>query len=313
MYARKYTRRPTFSSLGSANIETMINVQSLTKRYSRSTAVDALSFTVPDGAVTGFLGPNGSGKSTTLRMVVGLESPDEGTALIDGSPFRSLPHPARSVGALLNPEWIAPHMTGRAHLKMVADYAGLPESLADESLEAFGLTDAATRKVKNYSLGMRQRLGVASALIGDPANVILDEPVNGLDPQGVAWMRGRIRQMAADGRAVVVSSHLMSEMQLTADRLVVIDNGSLVGEGDLDDFLGSHRVEALCSDPARLAQATGGQIVGETVIVDNATPRDVGETAQRAGVTVYSLQDTRRSLEDVFLDSTNHCAKEMNR
>ena len=282
----------------------MIEVHNLTKRYSSSTAVNALSFTAPDGAVTGFLGPNGSGKSTTMRMIVGLETPNEGEALIDGSAFRSLDQPARVVGALLNPEWIAPHMTGRGHLKMVADYAGVPESRADEALEAFGLAEAASREVKNYSLGMRQRLGVASALIADPSNVILDEPVNGLDPQGVAWMRGRIREMAAEGRAVVVSSHLMSEMQLTADRLVVINRGCLVGEGPLEDFLGSNRVEATCSDPARLAEAVGGQVIGDSVVVDDATARDVGEAAQRAGVTVYSLQESRRSLEEVFLEST---------
>ena len=282
----------------------MIEVHNLTKRYSSSTAVNALSFTAPDGAVTGFLGPNGSGKSTTMRMIVGLETPNEGEALIDGSTFRSLDQPARVVGALLNPEWIAPHTTGRGHLKMVADYAGVPESRADEALEAFGLAEASKRIVKNYSLGMRQRLGVASALIADPSNVILDEPVNGLDPQGVAWMRGRIREMAAEGRAVVVSSHLMSEMQLTADRLVVINRGRLAGEGPLEDFLGSNRVEATCSDPARLAEAVGGQVIGDSVVVDDATARDVGEAAQRAGVTVYSLQESRRSLEEVFLEST---------
>ncbi|MBA1837826.1 ATP-binding cassette domain-containing protein [Corynebacterium sp. zg912] len=282
----------------------MIEVRNLTKRYSSSTAVNALSFTAPDGAVTGFLGPNGSGKSTTMRMIVGLETPNEGEALIDGSAFRSLDQPARVVGALLTPEWIAPHMTGRGHLKMVADYAGVPESRADEALEAFGLAEAAKREVKNYSLGMRQRLGAASALIADPSNVILDEPVNGLDPQGVAWMRGRIREMAAEGRAVVVSSHLMSEMQLTADRLVVINRGRLAGEGPLEDFLGSNRVEATCSDPARLAEAVGGQVIGDSVVVDDATARDVGEAAQRSGVTVYSLQESRRSLEEVFLEST---------
>ena len=282
----------------------MIEVHNLTKRYSSSTAVNALSFTAPDGAVTGFLGPNGSGKSTTMRMIVGLETPNEGEAFIDGSAFRSLDQPARVVGALLNPEWIAPHMTGRGHLKMVADYAGVPESRADEALEAFGLAGAAKREVKNYSLGMRQRLGVASTLIADPSNVILDEPVNGLDPQGVAWMRGRIREMAAEGRAVVVSSHLMSEMQLTADRLVVINRGRLAGEGQLEDFLGSNRVEATCSDPARLAEAVDGQVIGDSVVVDDATARDVGEAAQRAGVTVYSLQESRRSLEEVFLEST---------
>lgn len=282
----------------------MIEVRNLTKRYSSSTAVNALSFTAPDGAVTGFLGPNGSGKSTTMRMIVGLETPNEGEALIDGSAFRSLDQPARVVGALLTPEWIAPHMTGRGHLKMVADYAGVPESRADEALEAFGLAEAAKREVKNYSLGMRQRLGVASALIADPSNVMLDEPVNGLDPQGVAWMRGRIREMAAEGRAVVVSSHLMSEMQLTADRLVVINRGRLAGEGPLEDFLGSNRVEATCSDPARLAEAVGGQVIGDSVVVDDATARDVGEAAQRSGVTVYSLQESRRSLEEVFLEST---------
>ena len=284
----------------------MIEVENLTKRYGDTVAVDGLSFSVPDGAVTGFLGPNGSGKSTTMRMIVGLDRPDEGIALIDGAPFRSLPHPARTVGALLNPEWINPQMTGRSHLRMVADYAGLSTSLADEALEAFGLAGAEKRKVAGYSLGMRQRLGAASALIGDPANVILDEPVNGLDPEGVAWMRGRIRQMSADGRAVMVSSHLMSEMQLTADRLVVIDRGRMVGEGALESFLGASRVEATCDDPARLASAVGGRVVGDAVVVEGRSPREVGEAAQRLGVVVYSLQETRQSLEEVFLIQTRH-------
>lgn len=282
----------------------MIEVENLTRRYGGTVAVDHLSFRVPDGAVTGFLGPNGSGKSTTMRMIVGLDRQDEGIALIDGTEFRALPRPARTVGALLNPEWINPQMTGRSHLRMVAEYAGLDTSLADEALEAFGLAGAEKRRVSGYSLGMRQRLGAASALIGDPANVILDEPVNGLDPEGVAWMRGRIRQMAADGRAVMVSSHLMSEMQLTADRLVVIDQGRLVGEGELEGFLGASRVEVTCDDPARLAAAVEGQIVGDAVTAEGRSPREVGETAQRLGITVYSLQETRRSLEEVFLDQT---------
>lgn len=305
MYAAIYTRGPTIPRAPRASMVCMIEVENLTKRYDSAVAVDHLSFSVPDGAVTGFLGPNGSGKSTTMRMIVGLDKQDEGIALIDGTEFRSLPHPAQTVGALLNPEWINPQMTGRSHLRMVAEYAGLDTSLADEALEAFGLAGAEKRKVSGYSLGMRQRLGAASALIGDPANVILDEPVNGLDPEGVAWMRGRIRQMAADGRAVMVSSHLMSEMQLTADRLVVIDRGHLVGEGELESFLGASRVEATCDDPARLAAEVGGRVVGDAVVAEGCSPREVGEAARRLGVTVYSLQEARQSLEEVFLNQTS--------
>lgn len=282
----------------------MITVENLTRRYGGNTVVDNLSFTIPNGSVTGFLGANGSGKSTTMRMIVGLENPTGGSALIDGTPFRKLNQPAREVGALLNPAWIQPHQTGRSHLKMVAAYAGVPAALADDYLEAAGLAPAAHRRVKGYSLGMRQRLGLASALIGNPTHVLLDEPVNGLDPEGVAWMRRRIRDMAAEGRAVFVSSHLMAEMQVTADRLVIIRSGKLIGEGDLNEFLGESHLEVICDQPEVLALALGGRVEGDKVIVDKHSASDVGAAARELGVAIYGLTEHRASLEDAFLTAT---------
>ena len=282
----------------------MIEVEGLTKQYKSVRAVDDLTFQVKPGMVTGFLGPNGAGKSTTMRMILGLDTPTAGRARINGKHYHELKHPLREVGALLDAKAVHRNRSAANHLKWIAQSNGISTSRVDEVLGLVGLSDVAGKKVGGFSLGMNQRLGIAAALLGDPEYLILDEPVNGLDPQGVAWMRGRIREMAAEGRAVVVSSHLMSEMQLTADRLVVINRGRLAGEGPLEDFLGSNRVEATCSDPARLAEAVGGQVIGDSVVVDDATARDVGEAAQRAGVTVYSLQESRRSLEEVFLEST---------
>jgi len=212
----------------------MLTVTQLSKKYGSFTAVDSLSFEVPDGQVTGFLGPNGSGKSTTMRMCVGLENPTSGTATFDGTPFRELSDPASMVGTLLDANWFHPGRSARAHLGYMAALQGVSMNHVDDTLERVGLGKVAKKRIGGYSLGMKQRLGLACAMVGQPKHLLLDEPVNGLDPEGVHWMRDRIREFAAGGCAVLVSSHLLSEMQLTADRLVVIGKGKLVGEGTVE-------------------------------------------------------------------------------
>ena len=198
-------------------METMLKVSHLSKNFRSFKAIDDLSFEVPDGQVTGFLGPNGSGKSTTMRMCVGLENPTSGTATFDGTPFRGLSNPATTVGTLLDATWFHPGRSARAHLGYMAALQGVSMNHVDDTLDRVGLTQVATKRVGGYSLGMKQRLGLACALIGEPKHLLLDEPVNGLDPEGVHWMRARIREFAEAGCSVLVSSHLLSEMQLTAD------------------------------------------------------------------------------------------------
>lgn len=219
----------------------MITVENFTKDYRGKRAVSHLSFTVPDGYVTGFLGPNGSGKSTTMRCMLGLDTPTAGTVTFSGdgynAEFSTLKNKHAVAGAVLDAALYTPARSGRNHLRSIAAGAGIPVSRVDECLDMVGLTSAAHAKVGGYSLGMRQRLGVAAALLGDPQHLILDEPVNGLDPEGVTWMRTMIRDFAARGRAVLVSSHLLSEMEMTADRLVVIGKGELIGEYSLEEFL----------------------------------------------------------------------------
>jgi ABC-2 type transport system ATP-binding protein len=208
----------------------VIELRELTKRYGGRVAVDELSVRVQPGAVTGFLGPNGSGKSTTMRMILGLDAPDRGDALIGGVPYASLKWPLKTVGALLDAGAFHPGRSGRAHLSALAASNDIPGSRVEQVLRIVGLSDAATRRAGTYSLGMRQRLGVAVALLGDPAVLLLDEPVNGLDPEGIRWIRDLLRGLAAEGRTVFVSSHLIAEMALTADRLVVIGRGRLLAE-----------------------------------------------------------------------------------
>jgi ABC-2 type transport system ATP-binding protein len=208
----------------------VIEVRELTRRYGRAVAVDALSFDVRPGVVTGFLGPNGSGKSTTMRLILGLDRPDAGRARIGGRPYRELRRPLREVGALLEARAFHPGRSARAHLAALAAGNAIPRSRVDEVLELVGLTAAAGRRAGKFSLGMGQRLGVAAALLGDPAVLLLDEPVNGLDPEGVRWIRGLLMSLAAEGRTVFVSSHLIAEMALTAERLVVIGRGRLLAD-----------------------------------------------------------------------------------
>jgi ABC-2 type transport system ATP-binding protein len=215
---------------------TDIAVRGLTKRFGEVTAVDGLTFDVPPGAVTGFLGPNGAGKTTTLRMILDLVRPSSGTTLIDGRPYQDLPSPRRAVGAVLETTGFHPGRTGRDHLRIAAQSCAMPGVRVDEVLDQVDLTSAADRRVRGYSLGMRQRLGLASALIGDPGLLILDEPANGLDPAGMAWLRGLLRDQAAQGRSVLVSSHLLAEMANTVDRVVIVAAGRLRYAGPLRDL-----------------------------------------------------------------------------
>ena len=218
----------------------MIETVELTKRYGRRTAVDALSFSVPAGQVVGFLGPNGAGKSTTMRLILGLDRIDAGTALIGGLPYRAHARPLRQVGALLEQRALHPGRTARHHLLWLAQSNGIARARIDAVLDLVGLADVAGRRVRTFSLGMAQRLGMAAALLGDPAALVLDEPMNGLDPEGMVWLRGLLRDLAGEGRAVLVSSHLMAEMEHLADRLVLVNAGRLVAAGTPDDLRAGH-------------------------------------------------------------------------
>ena len=295
----------------------MITVEHLSKRYGGTHAVDDLNFTVPDRAVTGFLGPNGSGKSTTMRCILGLDSPTKGRALFDGKTFGESKNKAGIAGALLDASWFTPDRSGRGHLRVLAAGAGLPATRVEECLKLVGLTEAGNKKVKGYSLGMKQRLGIAAAMLGNPKHLILDEPVNGLDPEGVSWMRATIRQLAADGCAVLVSSHLLSEMQLTADRLVVIGKGKMIGEYDLDEFLAGGATVAIGSeDNFRLSQilsSMGIDVGSRGSQLRVAVPADADEselrrviahTCLRENIAVTHLVTETQNLEQRFLAAT---------
>jgi ABC-2 type transport system ATP-binding protein len=233
-----------------------IDVNGLRKRFGQSVALDGMTFAVRPGHVTGFVGPNGAGKSTTMRVLLGLDRADEGTALIGGSRYRDLESPMRYAGALLDPHALQPGRTARNHLLWIADSQGLAAARADEMLELVGLKDVSRRRAGGYSLGMRQRLGVASAMLGDPPVLILDEPFNGLDPEGIAWMREMLRSLAAEGRAVFVSSHLMTELQDVAGRVVVVGQGRVLAAEDVGDLLGSYR--SLEAAYLELTRGSGG-------------------------------------------------------
>lgn len=219
----------------------MLSVENLTKDFGNVRAVDNLSFEVRPGVVTGFLGPNGAGKSTTMRMMLGLDRPTSGRATINGKPYRELDHPLRQVGALLDAKWVHPNRSARSHLRWLAASNGIPATRADEVLETVGLTQVARKRAGGFSLGMSQRLGLAGALLGDPHTLLFDEPVNGLDPEGIVWIRNFMKSLAAEGRTVLVSSHLLTEMALTAERLVVIGQGRLIADSSVSDFTASAR------------------------------------------------------------------------
>ncbi len=290
----------------------MIAIDHLTKRFGSTVAVNDLSFTVRPGVVTGFLGPNGSGKSTTMRVILGLDHPDKGSATIDGKQFDRLKAPLREVGALLDAKAAHPGRTARNHLKALAASNQIARSRVDEVLAFAGIATVADKKVGQFSLGMCQRLGIAAAMLGDPAVLMFDEPVNGLDPEGIRWIRESFRSLADQGRTVFVSSHLMSEMALTADEIVVIGKGSFITRGTVDDLTATVQgtVFVRASDPDALTVALRARHAVVTPVNDRAlsvsglTSDEVGETAHAAGVTIWELTPQRASLEEVFMELT---------
>ncbi|MFE3504683.1 ABC transporter ATP-binding protein [Kitasatospora sp. NPDC059160] len=291
----------------------MIEVTELTKRYGRRTAVDQLTFTVCPGHVTGFLGPNGAGKSTTLRMVLGLNAPTSGTATVGGRDFRGLPRGLHEVGALLDAGDVHGGRTGGAHLRALARSNAIPRRRVDEVLAEVGLTDAAGRRIGGYSLGMKQRLGIAGALLGDPPVLLFDEPLNGLDPEGVLWVRGLFRRLADEGRTVFVSSHMMAEMEHTADRLVVIGRGRLIADESLGAFAaraGRATVRVRAAEPERLTaalRAAGATVRPEpdgSLDVTGLGVERIGELALEQGLLLYGLTERGASLEEAFMELT---------
>ncbi|MBW0117413.1 ABC transporter ATP-binding protein [Pseudonocardia abyssalis] len=292
----------------------MIQVRGLTKRFGEVTAVDDLTFDVTPGAVTGFLGANGAGKSTTMRMVLGLDAPTSGTATVAGRPYRELASPAREVGALLDPRCMHPGRTARAHLRWMAEAAGLPRARVEEVLGLAGVADAAGRRIGTFSLGMRQRVGIAGALLGDPDVLVLDEPLNGLDPQGIAWVRTLLHDLAAQGRTVFVSSHLLHEMEATAQRVVVIGKGRLIDALEVSALRGrtttvhtravdageTHRLGTLLTGVGARVSTTDDGLACHGVGAD-----DIGRLARRHGIALGALTVTASGLEESFLALTS--------
>ena len=287
-----------------------IETVGLTKRYGSVTAVDDLSFSVRDGAVTGFLGPNGAGKTTTLRMILALARPSAGHATVLGRPYAQLDEPARTVGANLEIAGAHPGRKGRDHLRALAAMAGLPSSRVDEVLRLVELEDAANRRAGKYSLGMRQRLGLAATLLGDPQVLILDEPANGLDPQGIRWLRDFLRGMAAEGRTVLVSSHVLAEVAQTVDDVVVIHRGRLVDQGPVSRLTAGGRVLVRTPRPDELRAALEqagltASVEGAELLVDADDAARVGDIAFAAGVPLHELTMRATSLEEAFLALTS--------
>src|SRR3954447_4056433 len=289
----------------------MITVSGLTKQYGGRTVVDDVSFALEPGTVTGFLGPNGAGKTTTMRMITGLVPASAGSALVDGKPYASLPNPGAVMGTLLDASAVHPGRSGRMHLRLLADTIGVPSGRVDEVLELVGLRDAARRRIGGYSLGMRQRLGIASALLADPPVLIFDEPANGLDPEGIRWMRDLLRAHAARGGTVLLSSHLLGEVEHTVDRLLVIGGGRIVADGPVAELLGADGTAVRAADPTALTparraagfpvqHASGGALVGE-----GAEPVAVGAVAASAGIALTDLRPVQRGLEDLFFQLTD--------
>ncbi len=293
----------------------MLEVHDLTKRFGANLAVDGLSFKATPGRVLGFLGPNGAGKTTTLRMLLGLTLPSSGTATVEERPYRELEDPIGTVGAVLEGPQFHPGRSGRNHLRVMAMAAGRPRSRVEEVLRLVELEGAGDKRVKTYSLGMRQRLSLAGALLGDPRGLVLDEPANGLDPQGIRWLRDFLRAQAAGGRTVLVSSHVLAEMAQTVDEVVVISRGKLVAQGSLDEL--THGVEApiwvRSPDADRLravlaaregVDAKPPEAGGGWLEVRGTTLEEVGTIAAENGITVFELYRPRQSLEAVFLELT---------
>ncbi|GEJ98540.1 ABC transporter ATP-binding protein [Streptomyces sp. 1-11] len=292
----------------------MIEAQRLTKRYGEKTAVDGLEFTVRPGTVTGFLGPNGAGKSTTMRMIVGLDAPTSGSVAVNGQRYARHRAPLQEVGALLEAKSVHPGRSARNHLRALALTHGIPRRRVDEVVELAGLGSVADKRAGSFSLGMGQRLGIAAALLGDPLTVMLDEPVNGLDPEGVLWIRNLLTSLAAEGRTVFVSSHLMSEVALVADHLIVVGRGRLLADTTVRDLVreaGGDSVKVATSDPARLRDALAGpgveitgRIGSEELQVTGLSARQIGLTAAEHGIALFELTGKTVSLEEAFMELT---------
>lgn len=300
---------------------TGIEVRNLTKRFGGFTAVDDLTFDVVPGRITGFLGPNGAGKTTTLRMILGLIRPTSGTAMIGGRSYTSIPTPLRTVGAALEATNFHPGRSGRDHLRVLAATAGIPDGRVDELLSLTGIPAAARKRAGGYSMGMRQRLGLAASLLGDPQVLVLDEPANGLDPEGIRWLRGFLRHLADGGKTIIISSHMLQEVEQTVDDVVIISNGTLVRQGTMSGLRGADAATALVrtSDPTALAGALRvADVVSEvapTTDEHEGVPgglltartddlRLVGDVALRAGLPIYELRSQGTDLEQLFFELT---------
>jgi ABC-2 type transport system ATP-binding protein len=291
----------------------MIEAVGLTKRYGKTVAVDDLSFTVQAGRVTGFLGPNGAGKSTTMRMILGLDKPSAGGVRIDGKRYQDLHQPLRMVGALLDAKWVHPNRSARAHLRWLAKSNKLSAKRVDEVLDTVGLTAVAGRRAGGFSLGMSQRLGIAAALLGDPQVLLFDEPVNGLDPEGILWIRKFMHRLAEEGRTVFVSSHLLSEMALTAQELIVIGRGKLIAQSSTEEFVSQASENAVLVRSPQLGvlrnalHQTGVSVKddGNSLIVSGMDIEKIGELAAAEGAVLHELSPQRGSLEEAFIQLTS--------
>jgi len=292
----------------------MIEATGLTKHYGRTVAVDDLSFTVEPGRVTGFLGPNGAGKSTTMRMILGLDRPTGGSVLVDGRRYQDLRRPLLTVGALLDAKWVHPNRSARAHLQWLAKSNGIPDRRVDEVLDLVGLTKVAKRRAGGFSLGMSQRLGIAGTLLGDPKVLLFDEPVNGLDPEGILWIRRFMHRLAAEGRTVLVSSHLLSEMAQTAQELIVIGKGRLIAQTGTERFIKDATEDAvkvrspqldrlrdlLTARSARVEDSAADS----ALVVHGVAAAGIGELAAANGITLHELSPQLGSLEEAFMQLT---------
>jgi len=290
----------------------MIEAQGLTKRYGDTTAVDGLSFAVEPGRITGFLGPNGAGKTTTMRLILGLDHPTSGSVTVNGKEFRRSTHPMREVGALLDAKAVHGGRSAHNHLLCLAQTNGLPRRRVGEVLDLVGLAAVAGKRSKGFSLGMGQRLGIAAALLGDPGILMFDEPVNGLDPEGILWIRNLMKNLAAEGRTVFVSSHLMSEMEHTADHLIVIGRGRLIADCSVAEFIARNSVQAVrvrTPQPDELVAAVrrvGGSVAatGDALVVHGLAPDRIGDLAYENGIRLHELALAHASLEEAFMELT---------
>ncbi len=288
----------------------MITVSGLTKKYGDRTVVDQVSFELEPGTVTGFLGPNGAGKSTTMRMITGLVPASAGQALVAGKPYTELPNPGAVMGTLLDAAAVHPGRTGRTHLRLLAATLGIPTRRVDEVLEMVDLAGAAGRRIGGYSLGMRQRLGIAAALLADPPVLMFDEPANGLDPEGIRWMRDLLRGHAARGGTVLLSSHLLGEVEHTVDRLLVIGSGRIVADGPIHELLSGSGTAVRAADPATFAAVLTGAGLevqhrdGDVLVVPGAGPETVGALAASGGHVLIDLRPSEQGLEDLFFELT---------